>query len=410
MTTEDPPTSPSGGRGIFRENVAEFRHPCLSELAFGPHGSSERTPAVLPALPDRGVSARAALEGEIAAAFGERPVFVSFSGGRDSSAVLAVAVAVARRIGVPVPTPVILRYPGDVESDETAWQERVLDHLSLDNAVVIEVTDSSTYLDAAVQRNLRRRGLLWPPALQLDDPLLAHTRGGTVLTGEGGDEVLGTRRITPLTLLRMGRRPDLGLLGWAARSLVPRRAIGPLVRRESARNPLIGWLTPAGRAALIRARVRDDRRPLHWGEETRQIAGGVAPVMLGHNFDLVAREFDVVVHHPLLAPPFLAALAVEGGRWGYAGRTHAMRELFDDLLPDDVLARTTKASFGAVRWGEPEREFARTWDGGGVPRDLVDVDALRAEWLSERPAGASALLLHAAWMHANDVPLEGVGL
>ena len=102
----------------------------------------------------------------------------------------------------------------------------------------------------------------------------------------------------------------------------------------------------------------------------------------------------------------IRALAAEGGRWGFAGRTALMRHLFSDLLPDTLLARSTKAHFGSVRWGEPERAFASAWDGGGLA-DWIDVEALRAEWLSERPAGACALALHAAWLDSEGVPVDG---
>lgn len=382
--------------------MTDFLRPAPDDLALGP-----RRRVTAPPFPRTALSARTALEAVVERSLTDSPVFVSFSGGRDSSAVLAVATRVARRGGLPDPVPVTLRYPGDHASDEREWQDLVVGHLGIRETVVIDDDDPPTYLGPAAQANLRRRGLLWPPALQIDDPLLVVAQGGKLLTGEGGDEVLGPRRVTPLTLLRMGRRPDRELVGWAAQSLLPRRLTGASVRRELAHAPSMRWLTRRGRTALLRATVEDDRRPLHWGRETRAILTGLPPRMLLHNLDVVARENDVVAAHPLLDPLFLSALATQAGRWGYAGRTHLMRELFHDLLPDAVLARSSKASFGGVRWGIHERAFARTWDGGGLPSDLVDIEAVRAEWLSSSPAGSSAFLLHAAWLHSQGLSVLG---
>ncbi|WP_022882158.1 asparagine synthase-related protein [Gryllotalpicola ginsengisoli] len=377
-------------------SALDFIRVTPDEVAFGVLGGMPAS--AVEAVPG---TAREVLEEEIASAFGPAPVFVSFSGGRDSSAVLAVATSIARRRGMPDPIPVIRRYPGDPDSDETAWQELVLDHLGLSEPVIVEVTRRSTYLDDAVQANLRTRGLLWPPALQLDDPTLPIVAGGMLLTGEGGDEVLGTRRITPLTLLRLGRRPTRRLLAWAWASVRPRRSVP--YEEEVART--LVWLTEEGRQELA-ARLRAaDTRPLHWGRETLQLASRRMPAMLTHNYQAAVASHGVSLRHPLLAPRFLAALAQEGGRWGFAGRTALMRHLFSDVLPDELLARSTKAHFGAVRWGERERRFARDWDGTGLP-EWIDPERIRVEWMSERPAGASALALHAAWLSAQGLAVE----
>lgn len=58
---------------------------------------------------------------------GRPPCLLAFSGGRDSSALLAVAVSVAHREGLPLPIPLI--YPGVAGTDESSWQYMILDHL-----------------------------------------------------------------------------------------------------------------------------------------------------------------------------------------------------------------------------------------------------------------------------------------
>ena len=50
---------------------------------------------------------------------------VAFSGGRDSSAVLATLLHVARQDGFDDPVAVTARWPGDAAADESAWQEHV---------------------------------------------------------------------------------------------------------------------------------------------------------------------------------------------------------------------------------------------------------------------------------------------
>jgi asparagine synthase (glutamine-hydrolysing) len=75
-----------------------------------------------------------------------------------------------------------------------------------------------------------------------------------------------------------------------------------------------------------------------------------------------------------------------------------MRLLFGDLLPDDVLARTTKSGFDRAFWSEPSRAFAAEWDGAGADPELVDVEALRQEWMSPEPDPRSFTLLQAAWL------------
>lgn len=349
---------------------------------------------------------RRALEQAMSTAFSRGRAFVSFSGGRDSSAVLALAADFARRNGRVTPVPLILRYPGHADADETGWQTLVLDHLGLSNEIVFERERPQTYLDDEAKRSLRARGLLWPAALHLDHDVFEAARDGVLLTGEGGDEVLGARRITPLTLLlRERRRPGRALLRWALQSLEPHWAARRRTLKELAGIPMGEWLAD-GTLRDVAAQRTARRAPLHWGEETRQIITGAVPGLLTHNLAVLCAEFGVDARHPLLDEGFLRAWAESGGRWGFAGRTDAMRRLFSDLLPEPILSRSTKAHFGSSRWGESEREFARRWDGTGLPA-AIDPERIRAHWLSDHPNGTSALALHAAWLRSEGLDEEG---
>ena len=102
--------------------------------------------------------------------------------------------------------------------------------------------------------------------------------------------------------------------------------------------------------------------------------------------------------HPLLDPPFLAALSHAGGHSGFGNRTGAMHALFDGLLPPEVLSRPTKADFTLAYWGEESKRFAKSGTDKGLPTDLVDVEELRLTWTSDMPDMRSGLLLQAAWL------------
>ena len=65
------------------------------------------------------------------------PCVVAFSGGRDSSALLALLVGVANREGLPEPIAVTARWDEDRASDETSWQEEVIATLGVQHWEVI---------------------------------------------------------------------------------------------------------------------------------------------------------------------------------------------------------------------------------------------------------------------------------
>lgn len=361
-----------------------------------------------PSVPRTG-GARRVLEEVLTESLRRPPVFVGFSGGRDSSLVLAVAVHVARREGLPLPVPLTLEFPGVPAADESAWQRRVLEHLRLRDRVVVRVTDQMRLLGEAARAGLARRGLVFPAIAQADSVRLAPVAGGCLLTGEGGDDVLNRRRGTPLHLLgrtlAAGDRPSRRLVGEVA------AALRPTVTLPSGRfrDVLPPWLTPRAADVAARRLAADDASPLRWDRAQRRLLGSRATRTVLHNLSVVAQDHDVTYVHPLLDPRFVGALAVDGGWGGFAGRTDVFRRLAGDLLPDDVLARPTKASFNAARWGEGEREFARTWDGAGIGPDLVDHDRLREAWSSPAPPAAAELLLHAAWLGAGGGTGTGAG-
>lgn len=357
---------------------------------------------LLPAtrLPEESRTPRQALDDAIRPCLLDAPCHVTFSGGRDSSAVLAAATDLARREGHPLPIPVTRTYPNLPETEESEWQRLVIDHLGLDEWIRFEFTgDETDLLGETAMQAVLRRGVVWPAAVHTHGTMYEHLDGGSLMTGEGGDYVLGLRRNTPLTVLRRGRRPTRGLLALAATALLPQAAR----RGRSRRNALAGkqsrWLTPQALEEHARAVAHESsQEPLRYDDATWFIARQRFLEVMAHNQAAEASDYGITTVDPLIDHGFLAALARAGGGWGFNGRSATMRALFSDVLPEPVLTRSTKASFNNAYSGEATREFARSWDGSGVDPEFVDVEALRQVWLSERPTMATGQLLHSAWL------------
>jgi hypothetical protein len=337
------------------------------------------------------------------------PCLVSFSGGRDSSAILAVAAAVARREGLPLPVPATNRFPAVGESVEDVWQELVVRELRLEDWVRIEFDDELDCVGPVATAALRRHGLLVPFNAHFHVPLLRAASGGSLLTGIGGDELFGTRgraaavvaravRPEPRDLLRVGlavapqpvrrlalKRRDDTALPWLTTQA--NRELGSAWARFSASEPL-------GRSAYLR-----------WCSRLRYLRLGIG------SLDLLAADEGAQVGHPLLEPRFLGALERGGSK--AVDRDTAMTALFGELLPNEVLTRTTKASFDRAFFSRHSRAFAGGWDGTGADERYVDVAGLRTDWASASPTPQTFTQLQSAWLAASraqslEEPLDAV--
>ena len=363
---------------------------CLANVLLG------RDPGRPPLPASKGIGVAAALERAMLQALRRPPCLVSFSGGRDSSAVLAIAVQVARRHGLPEPVPAMMRFPRAPGTDETSWQELVLEHLRVREAHVVELTDELDLLGPAAVDLLRREGVRWPANGYMHIPLLERARGGSLVTGAGGDELFGTRAARHVLVMRRRERFRARDVRSFAGAALPRRVREWRMRSRNASS--LPWLTRAGTKALGRALAREEASwPHRWDASLRHWFRTRAYAGVQTTLAAVARERDVAVVSPFVVPEVLAELARAGGSTGFESRSLAMRELVGDLLPEAVLTRNTKAEFTGALWGPAVREFAREWRGAGVDERWVSVEALRREWLSEHPDFRTVLLLHSAW-------------
>ncbi len=376
--------------------------PTPLEIAGGsPLGLDFEQPG-LPLVP-ASLTPLAAFEDAVRSALARPPCVVTFSGGRDSSAALAVATRLAREEDLALPVPVTLRFLDTPGAGETEWQERVIAHLRLDDWIRLEVDEELDYVGPLGRRLLLRHGVLHHSApmfwLQVEP-----ARGGSLLTGFGGDTTIGGWLPPHTAEVRAGRArvgfDDLPIL---ASALVPRIVRQGVFRARAKRR---AWLRPKAFRAFAAARAKElSFRPVRWDRNLEWQMRLRRYSALEWAASVLAADVDAISSQPFLDRRFLAALARSGGRRGLGDRTALMRQLFSGDLPDDVLARSTKANFALAYFRSHTRSFARRWDGRGLDSELVDPEALREAWLSPLVDSASALALQAAWL---DSALRGV--
>jgi hypothetical protein len=350
----------------------------------------------------------AALAAAIERTLDSGPPAVAFSGGRDSSLLLAVAALVCRRAGVEPPLPITLCMPSPVEeADEQEWQELVLEHLGISDWHRIAIGDELDWVGPYARRHLLRDGLMFPANAHSVVPMLEAAGDRPLIVGLGGDELL-----TPLqwrgvqALLGRRRRPEPRDVARLAAAAIPRTIRGRL--RPSCAKELeqMTWLRPAARRSLDRRSRRGFEEPVPWGSALRHVATRRDVILPFRAMQRLAQADGRGVEAPLLDPGFVDALARAGGHGGWGGRTAIMNALARDLLPTTVVGRTTKAYFNRVFFGEESRAFAASWSGRGLDETLVDPDALRTEWLSEVPDFRSSMLLQSAWLADRELVAE----
>jgi asparagine synthase (glutamine-hydrolysing) len=307
------------------------------------------------------------------------PCMVSFSGGMDSSFVLAIAARIARREGLPVPIPVTWRFKDAPRAEESAWQDRVVDALRLDDRTVLHAGDDLDLVGPVAQRLLGRHGVLHPVNVHLHLPLVEAAAGGSLLTGAGGDQVLSRRRRRAIT---------------RSRALVPGGLAAAVRCRHHDPCP---WLRPtvarrvhrAFRAEML-AGQRAPKGRIAWPAGRRDLQ------MTCSSLAAVAADHDVRLVNPLLDADVLLALTAPGLEG--LSRAELLSAVAPADLPAAVVAPRPKAYFREVFLRDPTRRFVGSWDGRGVDEDLVDVDALARAWSVWPIPPGTAGLVQQAWL------------
>ena len=325
------------------------------------------------------------------------PCVVAFSGGRDSAGLLAAAARASRRHGLPLPIPATYRFPGMPDVDENAWQDMVVRYIGLEDWVRIDINDELDLVGPVAAPLLRRYGPMWPPNSHFGGLLAPHAKGGTFVTGVGGDELLAPSAYEAARVLSGRRRPRPGDVRGFAAVVAP----GALRAWRARRGiPPLPWLTPDAAAAHARARARESLQPLWWGKSVTHKWWRSRERLALRASIAAACGDDVRVEHPFMDPDFLSAAAGALWRLGFPTRAGAMELLFGDALPKEIRHRSDKAAFFAPFLNRHSRAFIAGWDGTGVDEALVDVDALRASWMADQVDARSYALLQSAWLAA----------
>ena len=326
--------------------------------------------------PAPGSTPRDAFEQAILPALWRPPCLVSFSGGRASTAVLAVAASLARRHGLPLPIPVTHRF-ASTGTRESAWQEQVVRHLGLREWITLEAGDELGCLGPVATAELLRHGLLWPCDAYVHAPLLDAACGGSLVTGVGGGEAFS---------------PPV-----RAHGPVPRSVERPLIRRRL--PELAPWLRPHAQRTLERTIAAEAARvPLGWAARHRALHGAAATNALLSSLDALASARDVRIAHPFASAPFLGSLAALPRSSRHRTRSESMAALAGDLLPSEPVSHSAEARSGDALWTEPARELIAGWTGDGIDHVLVDAERLMEEWASAAPARHTVTLLQSVWL------------
>lgn len=380
----------------------------LEAVAGCPLGGRARS---TPRLAERGHEPLAALASAIERTLDDGPPAVAFSGGRDSSLLLAVAAHVCRHEGLEPPLPITLCMTSPLaETDERGWQELVLEHLQIPHWHRIPINGELDLIGPYARRHLLRDGLLFPANAHSIVPLLEAAGQRRLIVGLGGDELLSPQQWRSVhDLLGGRRRPEHRDLVRLAAAALPRTIRG-MARPASAESfEEMKWLRPAIRSRLARAATRGFEEPVMWRAAVRDAAASRGVILPSIAWERLAQAGGQKILVPLVDPGFVGALARAGGRYGWGTRTATMNGLARDLLPADVVGRKTKAYFNRVFFAEDSRAFAAEWSGRGLDDTLVDPEMLRREWLSDVPDIRTALLLQSAWLTDREIDLSAAG-
>jgi asparagine synthase (glutamine-hydrolysing) len=370
-----------------------------SHILVGPDEGTRRAPS------SSHPSALAALEDALRRALARPPCLIAFSGGRDSSALLAVSMRLARADGLPLPVPITVRFAHAAAAEEADWQALAVRHTGAEDWIERDVGDELDLIGPVSAGIMRAHGLPYPYNLHLLAPLMEAARGGTLVTGLGGDQALLPAG-NALDTLGRRRRPEARDALRVAAGLAPRPVRRPLLRR---REPSMNfpWLTPSANSELARGWLDDQvRQPFWWDRVLLNFWRSRFMQTTLRRIEALSDSIGTRVSHPLADPAFVAALARGGGRTGFSSRTEAMEALFGDDLPPELIGRESKASFNDALWGTHTSAFVQGLDETRLRLaldrlgliDVVDVDAVMTHWSGEERLANSFLLLQACWL------------
>lgn len=326
------------------------------------------------------------------------PVYMTFSGGGESAMALAVNSAYARSHGMPDPVPITLRHPGLSSPDVVAQQEKIIAHLRLREWERVEVEEDLELIGALGGRTLLALGLLWPAHTYTMVPLMERARVLVLITGL--TDFFAFWRWAPLAaMLHERRRPSANELGLLASTLLPAAARARLARRAGIPPPM-PWLRPqAERQVLRKLTGRQADVPLRFDRAVMTQITHRCFDSGWRSLQALAAAVDAEVIHPFYTHQVIVDFARAGGWRGFGRRHQLFDRLAGDLLPGDALRECRPGNLNGVFFGPRAREFAAQWSGEGIDGSIVNVAALRRNWLSDDPDPRTGSMLQYVWLH-----------
>jgi Asparagine synthase len=360
-----------------------------------------------PAMVDSGTQTRNARELKpfellvrmLALQLDDQPCYVEFSGGCDSSLVLSAALAACRSVGHSDPIPITFRYPELPSTDENDYQTAMLKFLGL-KAEIISITTEFDLVGDEAQVGLRQCGVVWPAPAMARSGVMKALRPGLVISGEGGDEVLGPRRIG--SLYRAATASKRLKYRSVAGNLV--NALGPKAVRMSRvaqRMDLeVPWIREP-RAAAYRSEISSAlaSEPFRPGQFAEHYLARPHVRLGRHQLIAIAARTGHRYLAPLNEPEFVHHFGDVADSGALVDRRAVLRRYFSEHLPPLIVERTDKRYTAPVWFNKPTRDFARHWDGQTALQDVIG-DELRKHWLTSDPefvSGYSVLLVQSVW-------------
>jgi asparagine synthase (glutamine-hydrolysing) len=341
---------------------------------------------------------RDAIEARLLDALRRPPCVVNFSGGRDSSSLLAVAAKVAAQHGLEPPIASTNRFRDAPEADERAWQEQVIAHVGVTEWVRHDFDDELDLLGPYARRVLEQFGVVHPVNAFFALPAVELAAGGSLVTGVGGDELFGVAPSDRFAWVLDRRfRPHARDLLVAARHATPFRVRAIALAH---RAPRLAWLRAPAQRELNR-RYGEELASEHvwWGQQVRDTLWRARTrSMRNRTGRALAATRNAMLVTPFAEEGVLRAAAAQYPRCAWRSREEAMTSLFADVVPLAVLRRETKASFFAPFVHRHSRAFIAGWAGDGINGEIVDRDGLRAEWSEPQVDGRTFGLLQQAWL------------
>jgi hypothetical protein len=351
-----------------------------------------------------------ALVDTIVAKLTDQPCYVELSGGCDSSLVLSAAVVACQRAQHEPPVSMTFRFPLVPEMDESEYQDAVLGFLGLAPGLTFQITNEFDLLGPSAQKGLKIFGPVCPAPIFSHVDLLRTLPPGLLLSGEGGDEVLGPRRIAGIT--RAIGAAKQGQVRAVAGNLL--NVLGPkqLRRARLRRRQLtqsIDWIdSDEVTRALTEGFQWNVNEPL-WPKRFPPHYLKSEGAQFGfHQLTEVRRWTGHRFFAPLMDPNFVQAVADLTPIFTPRDRRTVLNHHFARNLPDLVLNRTSKAVFQPVYFNTYSKEFARSWSGQ-TSDPLVNGPNLQRYLLQDdvhQIYNLVFLLLQQAWLESEKITLS----